>query len=240
MEKNPAERFQSARDLAFALRAISNLSHGSGQTPAILNEPERKARNMWPWLTAVAGLIAIAAIGLYVRASGTPAVPRYSRITFQRGFVSARALRRWQEHRVQCGIQWGAVGCLLHSRRIDGFAPLSVPGGHVFSISNSGDLAIALNVQFRPSHGIYGTLARVPLAAARRVPSHERSRRGLEPNGDRIAVAHMSSGIMRIEFPAGKVLYETSGWIGSLRFSPDGKHLAFSEHPLRWDDRATW
>ena len=29
-----------------------------------------------------------------------------------------------------------------------------------------------------------------------------------------------------------KILYETSGWIGNVRLSPDGKTLAFVDHPV--------
>src|SRR4030095_15074724 len=34
----------------------------------------------------------------------------------------------------------------------------------------------------------------------------------------------------RLEFPIGKVLYETGGWVQKPRFSPDGTHIAFIDH----------
>lgn len=44
------------------------------------------------------------------------------------------------------------------------------------------------------------------------------------------------NGQSRIEYPIGKVLYETSGWISHLRFSPKGDRLAFIDHNLLGDD----
>ena len=42
---------------------------------------------------------------------------------------------------------------------------------------------------------------------------------------------------MRLEYPIGKVLYETSGWISDPRFSPKGDKIAFLDHPFWPDDR---
>ena len=33
------------------------------------------------------------------------------------------------------------------------------------------------------------------------------------------------------------MLFETSGWMSDVRISPDGKHVAFIDHPLVPDDR---
>jgi hypothetical protein len=35
----------------------------------------------------------------------------------------------------------------------------------------------------------------------------------------------------------GKVIYRTHGWIDHVRFSPDGKDIAFLDHPISGDDR---
>jgi Tol biopolymer transport system component len=43
-------------------------------------------------------------------------------------------------------------------------------------------------------------------------------------------------GLDRLEFPIDKVLYQTSGTISNLRFSPRGDRIAFLDHPKRWDD----
>jgi Tol biopolymer transport system component len=59
------------------------------------------------------------------------------------------------------------------------------------------------------------------------------------PDGSELAIIHGVSGRDRLEFPVGKVLYEGSGYLSDPRIAPDGRHLAFAEHPFRWDDRGT-
>jgi serine/threonine protein kinase len=68
LEKDPADRFQSAKDLAFALRSLPAESSGAGTVPAI---PERRGRR---WLLPAAALLAIVAIAAdpLLRHAGTP------------------------------------------------------------------------------------------------------------------------------------------------------------------------
>ena len=47
---------------------------------------------------------------------------------------------------------------------------------------------------------------------------------------------HHENGRDDIEYPLGKILYETNGWISNLRFSPKGDEIAFMDHPVRWDN----
>ncbi|HSP92966.1 MAG TPA: hypothetical protein VLU06_00350, partial [Thermoanaerobaculia bacterium] len=60
------------------------------------------------------------------------------------------------------------------------------------------------------------------------------------PDGERLAVVRVADGRYRLEFPSGKVLYETSGgWISYARVSPRGDRIAFFEHPVSPDDRGS-
>ncbi len=43
----------------------------------------------------------------------------------------------------------------------------------------------------------------------------------------------------RLEFPAGKVLYETTGYVSCPRLSPKGDLIAFMDHPVFGDDRGS-
>jgi len=56
------------------------------------------------------------------------------------------------------------------------------------------------------------------------------------PDGKSLAVVRMPKGRMRLEYPIGKVLYETSGWISHPRVSPGGDFVAFIDHPSLTDD----
>ena len=71
LEKNPADRFQSARDLTFALGALS----GSGSASALAATVTRHQRNLWLWTTAIVALV-VAVMGGYLVASRGPAPRR--------------------------------------------------------------------------------------------------------------------------------------------------------------------
>src|SRR6266536_1090965 len=60
LEKNPAERFHSASDLAFAIDALSGATGVSDQTIAIGPQPLLRLRKFLPWI--VAGVFALIAI----------------------------------------------------------------------------------------------------------------------------------------------------------------------------------
>lgn len=44
---------------------------------------------------------------------------------------------------------------------------------------------------------------------------------------------------MRLEYPIGKPLYETIGFVDHLRFSPQGDAITFLDHPVLGDDRGS-
>src|SRR5262249_36517696 len=77
LEKNPEQRFQSARDLAFNLEVLSGLS-GVGGTALGVNRD--KPRERFAWLTVAVVLLLAAsvfAIAYFRRASGDAAVTRF-------------------------------------------------------------------------------------------------------------------------------------------------------------------
>jgi eukaryotic-like serine/threonine-protein kinase len=71
LEKNPADRFQSARDLTFALGALT----GSGSTSALPAISTARPHNRWIWAIVAVALIAAALAGFIASRSG-PAVQR--------------------------------------------------------------------------------------------------------------------------------------------------------------------
>jgi DNA-binding winged helix-turn-helix (wHTH) protein len=58
------------------------------------------------------------------------------------------------------------------------------------------------------------------------------------PSGQ-LAVVRRVNDKARLEFPVGKVLYETTGSIASPRFAPGGAMIAFLDHPVNPDDRGS-
>ncbi len=57
------------------------------------------------------------------------------------------------------------------------------------------------------------------------------------PDGTSLAVTRAVDGVDRLEYPIGKVLYQSAGYVSDIRISPEGDQVAFFEHPVEWDDR---
>ena len=81
-----------------------------------------------------------------------------------------------------------------------------------------------------------GMLARAPQTGGAPRPLAE----GVEyadwaPDGS-MAVVRRVGGKVRLEYPLGKILYESAGWISHPRISPDGSLVAFLDHPYSRDD----
>jgi eukaryotic-like serine/threonine-protein kinase len=68
LEKNPANRFQSARDLGFAISALSGTGSSSAPVISVASAAAPKNRRLLPWLVAGAmAVVAISTITLAVR-----------------------------------------------------------------------------------------------------------------------------------------------------------------------------
>ena len=113
---------------------------------------------------------------------------------------------------------------------------LSLPDARLLSISRSGELAISLGHTYEGWIG-EGTLARSSLlGSAPRVVAERVREAEWAPDGSALAIVRRVAAVEQLEFPIGNALYRTSGFISSIRFSPDGQHIAFGDHPVFADD----
>jgi serine/threonine protein kinase len=91
LEKDPAARFQSARDLAFALDAISGVSGGSAAERALAAAPATSQRKR-QFLFATIGTLALLIVGLSAyflgRGAGALKPLQFRRVTYRRGTVN--------------------------------------------------------------------------------------------------------------------------------------------------------
>jgi Tol biopolymer transport system component len=113
---------------------------------------------------------------------------------------------------------------------------LGLVGAEVLAISSTGELAVLLDSKQEKTMVFDGTLARVPLVggAPRQVLEHVHWA-DWSPDGGALAVVRNIAGKDRLEFPIGKTLYETSGWISYPRISPKGDKVAFIDHAIQGD-----
>ncbi len=98
-------------------------------------------------------------------------------------------------------------------------------------------MAVSLNSHRTGTWVNVGTLASAPLAGgAPREVLENVQWADWSPDGSTLAVVRDVGGRNRLEYPVGKVLYETGGWISHPRISPKGDMVAFLDHPLPGDD----
>ncbi|MGA9305147.1 MAG: protein kinase, partial [Candidatus Sulfotelmatobacter sp.] len=236
LEKEPENRFQSSRDLAFALETLSS---SSGGRKTRLKGSRRQA-SVIPW--ALAGVLLAATLLLLANQwRGQPAPPTYQRLTFEQGTVySARFAPDFRG--IVYGAAWNDKPLQIFSTIGDSLLsePLNLTDANLLAISRSGELAVALHGAHLAHLETMGTLARSPLAGGSpRELLEDVSWADWGAKGE-LAVVHHARDADRIEYPIGHVLYQSEGgWISHLRLGPRGDKLAFLDHPDLSDDRGS-
>jgi dipeptidyl aminopeptidase/acylaminoacyl peptidase len=187
-------------------------------------------------LLVVAGLVAVAFLA-GTRVGGPSAPPSFHQLTFRRGYISGARFGP-DGQTVVYGAAWDGQPTQLFATRLDSpeSRALGLLDADIMAISPSGEMAVSLGRRhsgFRSA----GTLARVPLAggAPREILEGVQDA-DWAPDGASLVVVRAVGGLNRLEFPIGKVLYETAGTISHPRVSPDGNLVAFLDHPSATDD----
>ncbi|HMA18318.1 MAG TPA: hypothetical protein VKS03_07755, partial [Thermoanaerobaculia bacterium] len=118
--------------------------------------------------------------------------------------------------------------------------PLDLPSANLLGISPSGEMAIAMDCLSNHPGVCRGTLARAALTGgAPRSVEEGIQDADWSADGSEMVIARDVGGKARIEYPRGKVLYETSGHVSYARLSPRGDYIAFMDHPFPLDDAGT-
>ena len=241
LEKNPEQRFQSVRDLAFDLEALSGLS--TPPTTSIALPPARPRRR----LLAVAIPIAIAAVavgaffaGRRVERGLSTSEPRtFQQLSFvQQAIFNARFAPDGKTVVYSTALQGNSPEIVTSKPDFPGGRPSGLTGVHLLSVSSRGELAVLTKARYL-GHSLFdGTLARMPLegGAPREVLEGVREA-DWSPDGTQLAIIRDVGGRDRLEYPIGKVLCEAGGYLSDLRVSPKGDRIAFFEHPIKYDDR---
>jgi eukaryotic-like serine/threonine-protein kinase len=238
LEKNPEERFESARDVAFDLEALSGVSGPATTAPYA----EIKRRRLWPVLTgAVLTTALIVGILAYLvgRQAGDRPPPSFHQLTFRRGEIQSAHFAP-DGQTVVYSAAWDGKPVEVFVRRLESpeARPFGLASAEVLAISRSGEMAVSLDRSASGGFRRTGTLAQLSVAggAAPRAILEDVEWADWAPDGKSLAVVRMPQGRMRLEYPIGKVLHETSGWIGHPRVSPGGDFVAFIDHPSLNDD----
>ena len=202
-------------------------------------------RTRIPVLTSVALLVLFAGAlaGLLVgQRTAKPPVPTFRELSFRRGALQAARFAPDPRSAVYSAAWEGnPEAVFISSANSTESRDLTLPETEVLAVSAGGQLAVLRRFGVSPNHFTHrGTLAEVSIGAdAPRDLLDNVEAADWAPGGETLAVVHVVGGQSRVEYPIGKVLYETPGWISHLRFSPRGDRLAFIDHNLLGDDGGT-
>jgi len=263
LDKDPELRYQSAAEVRADLRRmkrerdstrISSSSvptetsgavgaASSGVTAARISSaglkaiPESKSRTVE--IALGAGLVcALVMIGyLLLRHGGPPPSPAYHLLTYRRGTIRmARFAPDGQTVMYSAAWEGGPVEIFSTRFGTPESRPMGIPGAEILAISSTGDMAVLLHSQQTKSQTYTGTLARVPVGGgAPREILENVQWADWSPDGTQLAIVRDVNGRNRLEYPPGKVLYETGGWVSHPRVSRKGNMVAFIDHSIPGD-----
>ncbi|MFZ0285163.1 MAG: protein kinase [Terriglobales bacterium] len=254
LEKDRDLRYQTASEVRAELKRLkrdldsSRSATGQGgilAKPTIgsakpgVGEPSEVTPKRWTLSVAAMLLILGLGTGWLVRGAWTSNLePSYHQLTFRRGSVySARFTPNGQS--VVYGAAWEGtpIELFITSPESPQSRSLNLPGTAVLGISSAGEMAVSVNSRAYGTYTQVGTLARVPLnGGAPRAIVEGVQWADWSPDGTNLAIVRDVGGRNQLEYPIGKVLYATSGWISHPRMSRKGDRVAFLDHPLPGDD----
>ncbi|HTS35061.1 MAG TPA: protein kinase [Candidatus Solibacter sp.] len=240
LEKNVERRFQSASDLAFAIESLSGSASGASATSArpIVESPKTRRTGLRVAAAVLSVLALIAAAWIISRRSAVKPPPKFSRLTYQQGYPSnARFARDGQT--VVYSAQWNSDPLQVYSVRTEfpQSTKVDLPSAALLALSSSGDMELAVDPVYE-SWFLYGTMGQAQMSGGKpRAQEKEVIAADYAPDGKTLAIVRRANRKVQLEYPEGKVIYATAGYFDYVRVSPDGKEVAFAEHPVYGDDR---
>jgi Tol biopolymer transport system component len=238
LDKDPKRRL---RDIGEA-RVVLERPPADAPGPPAESAPRSPRRSGAVLVAAAVGLLGLVAGYLGGRAAAPEPAGgiAFRQMTFRRGTLyNARFAPDGRT--VLFGAAWDGAPLDVFSVRADNreATSLGFPGSDVLSVSSLGDLALSMGRRYTIGFESTGTLARVPLGGSgpREILEHVEDA-DWAPNGGSLAVARHAGGLRRLEYPVGRVLFESGGWISHVRVSPDGERVAFLDHENRGDNNA--
>lgn len=232
---------QSGSGIEVVRDSSSHVTHASG-SQITAAQPASKSINwrsfVFPALVAVTVGLAFGGGWHFGKRSTIAEPPVYHQLTFRRGTIRAARFAP-DGQTIIFSAAWEGNAPEIFSTRPESpqSRSLGVGESEILGVSSTGEMAVALNSKPFAGFMKIGTLARVPLTGGAPRSLLERVLwADWSPDGANLAVIREVNGRFDLEYPIGKLLYEADGWVSHVRVSPDGKSVAFLDHPLIGDD----
>jgi eukaryotic-like serine/threonine-protein kinase len=218
LQKDPRQRLQSIGDWRLPLLE---------DAPPVVGRRYRRTIA----LAAAGVLAAVSVLATRYWLPRTPS-PTFQRVTFRRGFIDGGRFANGGRTIVYSA-SWDGNPFRVYSTQAENpeSRDLGIVDAHLFAVSPSDEMALALTPGL--SFEVTGTLARAPISGGTpREVADDIHAADWTTDGKRFAVVRTKAGFQQLEFPIGRVLYQTTGSIGSPRISPRGDLIAFLDQPL--------
>ncbi len=239
LEKAPEDRFQTARDVAFALTALSGSASSLASGEAVLPPAPRTKR--FPIVPAAAALLVLASVAGVAIGRWTAPVPSSwvfePKTLVEQTIFSSRFMPDGETVIISAAMSGTTPS--LYEARAGSSTPrqFGLPGTHLLSISRAGELLVIANAQYVGQRQMRGTLARMAVDGTPRAIAEDIREAEWLPDGSDFVAVRDRGRTDVLEFPVGTPVHTVDGYISTPRVSPDGTLVAFMEHPQKWDNR---
>jgi WD40 repeat protein len=230
LEKDPADRYASTRDLARDVEIVLNR----------LEEPRARAAQAYRsrrrrTAAALAAVAAAASFAAYLTTQRTGVeasfrAPTFTQLTFGHGHIVAARFAP-EGGAVLYAAAWNGEPVSVFETRLTGpESRRSEPAGaSLASVSRSGVFALLLDCRI-DWWGCIGTLAEMPRGGgAPRALLEDVASADWAPDGTQLAAIQSINGEFQLHFPPGQALYKSTARLRSLRVSRSGDRMAFVE-----------
>ena len=223
LEKNPEQRFQSASDIAFAIEAVSGTT-AAQDVPLTAAVGTRTVATTPRWRLVLALAAAVAAGGAvgWLTAQRL-ATTRPESVTFQAKtfdglpVTNARFMPDGQTIVYSAARRGYAPDLFVITATAEAPQPLGVANAQLLSVSSSGRARRARPMRHLAQRVYSGTLSRMTIGSSPRPLLDNVREADWSPDGAALAIVHdIGSGRDRLEYPAGTVLHEVSGYLSDL------------------------
>jgi len=235
LEKRPDDRFQSARDLGFALEALSGT--GSSAASSAKAAPPVAARRLGLRFGSIALLtlglaLGVASTWLALRPFDPPqSAPEFRRLTFRRGNI-LHARFAPDGASILYGAAWEGRPTEIYTTRLEDrrSSALGIPSSDLAAVSARGELLVLRKSATLFAAGGWGTLA-VTNASGDAPRDLVEDVHGADwlPDGRVVVLRHLAGAHDALELPAGRrIVEDATGTLDAAgpRVAPEGSRIA--------------